>query len=396
MKKLSIRARVTLLTAACLTVACLALYISLLWLADVKIVQAVNIGPVDADQPIQAESAFDSQMEGESIMEGELPEEEIAEDMLYGFLAESGLQTFRWLGVVVMLLVVGLGSILAWFVSGVSIAPVRQLSQKLESVDAQEMKLDVSEFSAGDELNKLADAFSRMMERIQTAFEREKRFSSAAAHELKTPLAVMQSSIDVLALSEEPTSEEYQEAMEDMEAQVGRLTALVTDLLAFTRAGRPASVWEIQAMPLVEKLLDELSCRYPELTIRKQLMPVRLAANQPLLERAIYNLLDNAAKYSPQGSTVSVQLIQKDNDCVFSVADEGCGISPESATHIFEPFYRDDPSRNRSIAGVGLGLSFVKEFANAYGGQISCEPVCPHGTVFTLSLPLTAPNTEAQ
>ena len=121
--------------------------------------------------------------------------------------------------------------------------------------------------------------------------------------------------------------------------------------------------------------------------ICKQLTTVSLYTNQALLERALYNLLDNAAKYSPQGSTIAVQLLQEGNSCVFKVADEGCGISPEAVAHIFEPFYREDPSRYRGIAGAGLGLSFVKEFADAYGGSISCTSAVHVGTEFTLILP---------
>lgn len=406
MKKLSFRARATLLTAACLAVTCVFMYLSLLWLADAQIVQAVEVGPIDAvDIYTEIGEAFLKPSEKDKSNLNSSDEIAVGEDVqkadaeakeLFGSLAQSGLRKFQWMGIVIMILITGLGSIIAWFVSGVSTAPVKQLSQKLESVDARKMNLDVSEFSAGDELSKLANSFSKMMERIRSPFEREKRFSAAAAHELKTPLAVMRSSIDVLELSEEPTVEEYREAMKDIETQVDRLTALITDLLSFTKVGKPEFIHRIEVDHLVDELLEELSVRYQKIKINKQLMPVQLNANQSLLERSIYNLLDNAAKYSPSNSTVSVKLFQEGNFCVFKVTDEGCGISPESAEHIFEPFYREDPSRNRSIAGVGLGLSFVKEFADAYGGRISCEPVCPHGTVFTLSLPIISADIECQ
>lgn len=382
MKKLSFRVRTTLLTAGCLAVACLVMYIALLWLADVKIVQTVEMGLTSEES-----GAFFSQPNDEVVIGEELPEDNTTDMELYGLIAKSGLQKFQWLGAIILLLITGAGSILAWFVSGIFIAPVKKLSQKIENVDSRQLKLDVSEFSAGDELNKLADSFLQMMERIRIAFEREKRFSMAAAHELKTPLAVMQSSIDILELSEEPTADEYREAISDIETQVSRLTTLVTDLLSFSKVGKPEFIQKVEAEPLVENLLEELSLRYPEHIISKQLTTVSLYTNQALLERALYNLLDNAAKYSPQGSTIAVQLFQEGNSCVFKVADEGYGISPEAVAHIFEAFYREDPSRCRGIAGAGLGLSFVKEFADAYGGSISCTSAVHVGTEFTLILP---------
>ena len=388
MKKMSFRMRTTLLTAVCLAIACFAMYASLLWLADAQIVQVVEFGPVNADISKSETTVNDSQFTDGIAIGEELPMDGNSVEELYGLLAQSGLQKFKVLGILVMLLVILSGSGLAWIVSGISIAPVKQLSDKLEAIDARQMNLDVSEFCAGDELNKLADSFSRMMERIQTAFMREKRFSMAAAHELKTPLAAMQSSLDILELSDEPSVEEYREAIADIDSQVNRLTALVTDLLLLARAGKMEVTDQTDVSDAVENIIEEISACYPDKQIEKNITPVTIETNRVLFERAVYNLLENAAKYSPAKSKIKISLFRDKNQCILKIADGGFGISEEAAAHIFEPFYREELSRNRSIAGAGLGLSFVKEFAETCGGQITFAPVQPCGTEFTLILPL--------
>lgn len=382
MKKISFQTRVTLITAICIAISGFVMYFSLLRLAEIKIVQPVEIKAVEAGSTLPNQN--DSSYVSEEFSIGE----EITGENTYASLAQTGFQKFQIVGALVVLLIIGGGSGLAWFVSGFAISPIKQLSQKVESVDANQMELDISEFSAGDELNKLADSFSQMMKRIQTAFEREKRFSRAAAHELKTPLAVMQSSIDILELSDKPSIEEYQEAIEDISFQVTRLTDLVTDLLAFTNTKKIESSNEIKVIPLIEQLLEEITSQYPNIIIKKDLSPVDIVINQNLLERAIYNLLENAAKYSPKDGTLLVTLFKEDDSFVLKISDEGCGISSESSEHIFEPFYREDSSRNRSIAGAGLGLAFVKEFTENYGGNIFFTSGSHGGTEFTLILPL--------
>lgn len=384
MKRLSLRMRMTVITSLCLTIACIVMVLALFWLANIQVVQYIDLeipeDSMETIREIQESFAYGEWVEGEFPLEG--AEEALSE------AAEEGLRNFYFTGAVILLLVILSGSVMAWVVSGWSIAPVKKLSQEIDHIDEQKLATHIDEFTAGDELQKLAESFNNMLKRLDYAFAREKRFSAAAAHELKTPLTVMKASMDVLELSEAPSREEYQETIDCMKKQISRLNELILELLSFARCQDSGVQAEICLDEVLSRLMGELKSAYPEIALREeQVEPCTFMGNPALVERVLFNLLDNAAKFSPGGGTVSVRLYHEGEKTVFCVKDQGPGISQEAAAHIFEPFYREDQSRNRKIAGAGLGLALVKEFTDACGGTIVYSPNHPCGSVFTLSIP---------
>lgn len=384
MKKLSLRMRMTVITSLCLSGACIVMALALFWLADTQVVQYIEMEITEGSPETTGE--LEAHLTDKFSWVDELPSEEAeqaCDEILF-----RGLVEFYIVGFGILIIVVLWGSFMAWVVSGWSIAPVKKLSMQIDHIDEQKLSTQIEDFSSGDELEKLADSFNKMLKRLDNAFEREKRFSAAAAHELKTPLTVMKASIDVLELSDQPTQEEYQETIGCMKKQISRLTELVMELLTLARCQDAAAQSRICLDQVLKNLIAELKGSYPEIVVEEEkIEPCAMTGKPALVERVMFNLLDNAAKFSPKGGKVCVQLTAENENIVFCVKDEGLGISAEAAEHIFEPFYREDPSRNRKIGGAGLGLALVKEFTNVYGGTIAFSDNTPCGTVFTLSIP---------
>jgi signal transduction histidine kinase len=231
------------------------------------------------------------------------------------------------------------------------------------------------------------------MDRFQRSVESQRRFVDHAAHEMQTPLTVLQGNLEV-ALLKARTPEEYREALINNLEQVGRLITLTRSLLTlakFTGDKPPVHLVPLALEPLIHDLVAELTILFDErqitLSCEAQSVPPVLGDAQ-WLKQALINLLDNALRYTPSGGAVTVRLQAIAEEVAVAVEDTGHGIEPEHVPHLFERFYRTDWARAKDSGGTGLGLPIVREIAEAHGGTISVTSHVDKGSVFTLRLPI--------
>lgn len=313
--------------------------------------------------------------------------------------AEASLLLYRetLIGLVI-LLTLGSGTILfvAWMGSGwlakKILTPIEVLSTGAETISEADLGKRLTLDSPYQEFRRLTQAFNSVMDRFQRSGEIQRRFCDIAAHEMKTPLTILQGNLDV-ALMKARTSEEYREALLNNLEQVGRLIALTRSLLTlanFTSGKPPVHLVPLALEPLVQDLVEELNLladdRRITLSFESQSVPPVLGDAQ-WLKQALINLLDNALHYTPSGGAVTVRLQAVGEGVTVAVEDTGHGIEQEHLPHLFERFYRTDWARAKDAGGTGLGLPIVKEIAEAHNGTISVTSQVYKGSVFTLRLP---------
>ncbi len=305
-------------------------------------------------------------------------------------LAQSTQQTERILERMrlVSFVVGGLGIAIATW-AGVSVAqaglrPVRRLTEAAEHVAATQ-RLDPIEVEGDDELARLAHAFNAMLAALDDARSRQTRLVADAGHELRTPLTSMRTNLDLLAQSDRQGGlppDERAQLITDVRAQIEELSQLMGDLVELSRDDAPtAAQQQIDLADVVRDALGRVRRRAPGLTFDADLSSWPVLGEAQLLGRAVTNLLDNAAKYSPPGGTVSVTLRQG----VLQVSDEGPGIADEDLPHVFERFYRSSEARGRP--GSGLGLAIVRTTAERHGGRVDADRAPSGGARLTLRIP---------
>ena len=319
--------------------------------------------------------------------------------------AEASLILYRetLIGLVI-LLTLGSGTILfvAWIGSGwlakKVLTPIEVLSAGAETMSEADLGKRLTLDSPYQEFHRLTQAFNSVMDRFQRSGETQRRFCDIAAHEMKTPLTILQGHLDV-TLMKARTTEEYREALLNNLEQVGRLIALTRSLLTlanFTSGKPPIHLVPLALEPLIQDLVEELTLladdRRITLTFESQSVPPVLGDAQ-WLKQALINLLDNALHYTPSGGAVTVRLQTAGEGVAVAVEDTGHGIEPEHLPHLFERFYRTDWARAKDAGGTGLGLPIVKEIVEAHGGTISVTSQVDKGSVFTLRLPVPAHQT---
>jgi len=304
----------------------------------------------------------------------------------------------------VILLTLGSGTILlvAWAGSGwlakKVLTPIEVLSTGAETMSEADLGKPLNLDSSYQEFRRFTQAFNSVMDRFQRSAEIQRSFCDIAAHEMKTPLTILQGNLEV-ALLKARTSEEYREALLNNLEQVGRLIALTRSLLTlakFTSGKPPVQLVPLALEPMIQDMVDELTLladdRRITLSFESQAVPPILGDAQ-WLKQALINLLDNALHYTPSGGAVTVRLQACGEGVSVAVEDTGHGIEPEHLPHLFERFYRTDWARAKDAGGTGLGLPIVKEIAEAHGGTISVTSQVDKGSVFTLRLPVSAQQT---
>jgi len=317
----------------------------------------------------------------------------------YVLQAETSLLLYRETRMgLVILLALGSGIILlvAWTGSGwlakKVLTPIHALSTGAETMSEADLGKRFTLDSPYQEFHRLTRAFNSVMDRFQRSGEIQRSFCDIAAHEMKTPLTILQGNLEV-ALLKARTSEEYREALINNLEQVGRLIALTRSLLTlakFTSGKPPVQLVPLALEPMIQDMVDELTLladdRRITLSFESQSVPPVLGDAQ-WLKQALINLLDNALHYTPSGGAVTVRLQACGEGVAVAVEDTGHGIEPEHLPHLFERFYRTDWARAKDSGGTGLGLPIVKEIAEAHGGTISVTSQVDKGSVFTLRLP---------
>lgn len=277
------------------------------------------------------------------------------------------------------------GGVATYFISGRALKPLCEFSDKIEEVQAQNLSDSRIEESGVAELNRLSVSYNRMLARLSEAFKMQRQFTANAAHEFRTPLAVMQLQLDMYNSTEHPTNDACaQQTIRMMTEQNERLSRMVKTLLDMSELQTVARDDEIALDALVEEVLADLEPLAQEKAIHlaAQCDAVTMTGSDILLYRLVYNLVENAIKYNTPGGTVTVGAVQQDKHIRLTVADTGTGIPEELKERVFEPFFRLDKSRSRALGGVGLGLALVREIVNVHGGSISVKDNPDGGTTF--------------
>ena len=277
------------------------------------------------------------------------------------------------------------GGVATYFISGRALKPLCEFSDKIEEVQAQNLADSRIEESSVAELNRLSVSYNRMLARLSEAFKMQRQFTANAAHEFRTPLAVMQLQLDLYNSTEHPTNDACaQQTIRMMTEQNERLSKMVKTLLDMSELQTVARDDEIAMDALVEEVLADLEPLAQEKAIHltAQCEAVTMTGSDILLYRLVYNLVENAIKYNTPGGTVTVGAARQDKHIRLTVADTGTGIPEELKERVFEPFFRLDKSRSRALGGVGLGLALVREIVSVHGGSISVKDNPDGGTTF--------------
>lgn len=280
------------------------------------------------------------------------------------------------------------GILLTYFVAGRALQPLTKLSAKMTQMDENNWNCAMTEPDTHDEIGQVSESFRHLMERLQDSFQAQKHFAANAAHELKTPLAVMKSAIQVLHLEEKPSAEEYEETLQLCLETTEQLSQMVEELLVISNPKEEAKE-EISLKKMTEEIFQKYAAQIQEkdLVVWQQIQQDTWYTHPVLMRFLLENLLSNAVKYNQQGGSIRLTAEVKENKLHLEVADTGIGISPEHLPHIFTCFYRADPSRNKEIAGNGLGLSIVKTAVEKMQGEITVESQEGKGTCFHVTLP---------
>ena len=286
-----------------------------------------------------------------------------------------------------------LGGVVTYFISGHALRPLREFSDKIEKVQAQNLADSRIEENQVKELNQLSVSYNRMLERLSDAFEIQRQFTANAAHELRTPLALMQVQLDLYHSNSHPGNDaDTVQMIKMVTEQNDRLNKMVKTLLDMSELQTVGRDDEIILDALVDEVLEDLEPLAEGKNIRLigKCKDITMVGSDILIYRLVYNLVENAIKYNHSGGQVTVTADRKEKHVYLSVEDTGAGIPEELKERVFEPFFRVDKSRSREMGGVGLGLALVREIALLHGGTVTAEPADGHGTVFTVTLPIQA------
>ena len=283
-----------------------------------------------------------------------------------------------------------LGGVITFFISGHALKPLCDFSKKIEEMQAQNLSDSRIEENKFSELNQLSVSYNKMLERLSEAFKLQRQFTANAAHELRTPLAVMQLQIDLYNSSKHPNNDtSAQQTISMITEQTERLSKMVRTLLDMSELQTIARDEEIAISALVEEVLADLEPLAQEkgINLIEKCDNVLLMGSDILIYRLVYNLVENAIKYNFSGGTVTVNATQQNSQLHLTVEDTGNGIPEELKERIFEPFFRLDKSRSRELGGVGLGLALVREIVRVHNGSILVKNNANSGTTFEVIFP---------
>jgi signal transduction histidine kinase len=273
-----------------------------------------------------------------------------------------------------------------------ALAPMTRMAQTARSITAAELDRRLPCTQTRDELEDLGRAFNDLLARIQDSYERQRRFTGEASHQLRTPLTAMLGQIEVALRRERPV-EEYRRALGSVQKQAVQLRHIVEMLLFLARADAEAKLPELESFELCGWLMNHLPSweghsRYGD--IRKEMGSegqLWVKAHPALLGQAVDNLLDNACKYCEAGSAIVLRAWRQGEEVCLAVEDQGAGIAPDELPHVFEPFFRSPHVRQRGIGGIGLGLAVTSRIVAAFGGRVEVHSQSGQGSRFVITLP---------
>ena len=297
----------------------------------------------------------------------------------------------------ILLVVIVAGSCVAYFLIGHYTKPVQQLSAHMKEISPNTLSDSIEIEGGGEEIQELVKSFNQMTEQLDEAFAMQRRFSASAAHELRTPIAVLRTKLDVFK-KKKREQHEYDELVTTMETYIDRLSSIITDLLEFAETSELGEVEDVSLDSVIKTVVDDLESVAQNNMVNMQVntqidaqseaQTFIVKGNTNLLYRALYNLVENAIRYNNEEGSVNIALEIEDQECLVTIADTGVGIAPEQRELVFEPFYRVNKSRSREFGGAGIGLSLVKTILKRHGASITVSENTPQGSVFTIRIPL--------
>jgi signal transduction histidine kinase len=297
--------------------------------------------------------------------------------------------SFKALGV---MFVASLG--VGWVIAGRVLAPIERITSVARDIQATDLSRRIELGGPEDELRRLADTFDAMLARLDAAFGAQRQFLADASHELRNPLAIIRTNLDVALADPDADPEELRQSLVVIQRASDRMSHLVDDLLALAR-GQALEVRSetVDLGAAVADASDELflSAKRRDITLDRTIVPgVVVSGDYDALKRAVSNLLENAVRYAPPGSRVRLAVGSERSRAWVSVSDEGPGLAPEDQRRVFDRFWRTDKGRSRAEGGTGLGLAIVRQIANSHGGEVQLQSRVGVGSTFTIWLPVAA------
>ena len=297
----------------------------------------------------------------------------------------------------ILFFVIIAGSCAAYLLAGHYTKPVQQLSARMKEIGPDTLSDSIEIEGGGEEIQELVKSFNQMTDQLDEAFAMQRRFSASAAHELRTPIAVLRTKLDVFK-KKKREQHEYDELVDTMETYIDRLSSIITDLLEFAETSELGEAEDVSLDSVVKTVVDDLESVAQNNMVNMQIdippkaqskaQNLTVKGNANLLYRAFYNLIENAIRYNYEEGSVNITLETRDQEGVITIADTGVGIAPEQRELVFEPFYRVNKSRSREFGGAGIGLSLVKTILKRHGASITVSENTPQGSVFTIRIPL--------
>ena len=379
MKKMSLQWRLTCITTLCIAIICgcltMFVYKNGVYYID-SLQKAVNAqGDDSADN-----SGNDSEEIYISIPEDKW--DEFSND--FSVQVYNNKEDYRKNSLIISALLAILGGVATYFISGHALKPLREFSDKIEEVQIQNLADSRIEESKIKELNQLSVSYNKMLERLQDAFEVQRQFTANAAHELRTPLSLMQVQLDLYHSTQHPGSDaDTVQMIKMLTEQNDRLSKMVKTLLDMSELQTVGRDEQIIMDDLVDEVLEDLEPLAQEKNIKLigKCKDITMVGSDILIYRLVYNLVENAIKYNHSGGQVTVTAYKEQKHIYLLVADTGSGIPKELRERVFEPFFRVDKSRSRKLGGVGLGLALVHEIVRVHDGSITVKSNPSGGTI---------------
>ena len=376
MRKISLQWRITLMTVLLIGVTCVAMNLLLcssgVYYMD-TIANTLQGGTVILNEEDMV--SFDPQL--------------IAPDEELTIVVDGAQGRFRTTNWYITVAVTVLSGILAYFVSGRALKPLRSFASQVEKVQLNnlaDMKIDEDVLP---EFRQLSQSFNQMLERLNNAFAAQRQFTGNAAHELRTPLALMQAQLELFSAEHPDVLPETAAFLSLLREQTERLTQMTKTLLEMSNLQQVARNERIQLAPMVEEIFTDLTplAEKRGITLTADGDGV-MTGSDALIYRLLFNLTENAVKYNRPGGSVQVTVTQEPEKILIRVSDTGCGIPEKYQQSIFQPFFRVDKSRSREYGGTGLGLSLVWEIADLHGGCVWVEASSEKGSTLAVELPV--------
>ena len=375
MKKMSLQWRLTCITTLCIAIICGCL---------TMFVYKNGVYYMDSLQKAVDAQGDDSGGGSEEIYIS-IPEDkwdEFAND--FSVQVYNNKEDYRKNSLIISALLAILGGVATYFISGHALKPLREFSDKIEEVQVQNLADSRIEESKIKELNQLSVSYNKMLERLQDAFEVQRQFTANAAHELRTPLSLMQVQLDLYHSTQHPGSDaDTLQMIKMVTEQNDRLSKMVKTLLDMSELQTVGRDEQIIMDDLVDEVLEDLEPLAQEKNIKLigKCKDITMVGSDILIYRLVYNLVENAIKYNHSGGQVTVTAYKEQKHIYLSVADTGSGIPKELRERVFEPFFRVDKSRSRKLGGVGLGLALVHEIVRVHDGSITVKSNPSGGTI---------------